>query len=104
MRPVGDVEDTTQPPVDDTNAGPSLSSIGCRAAAPLVGGADDEKVPVPPPPLTLAVADPAMTLPVGEPGWSYEMKVDLCARLQPVGEVVGRRSLPLSSRLALFVA
>jgi hypothetical protein len=43
-------------------------------------------------------------LPVGEPGWSYEMKVDLCARLQPVGEVVGRRSLPLSSRLALFVA
>jgi hypothetical protein len=41
-----------------------------RAAAPLVGGADDEQMPVPLPPLTLAVADPVMALPVGEPGWS----------------------------------
>jgi ATP-dependent DNA ligase len=63
-------------------------------------------MPVPPPPLTLAVAAPAMTLPVGEPGWSYEMKVDgwRLAVHVPAGVLQSRRGTDLTARFPEVLA
>ena len=63
-------------------------------------------MPVPPPPLTLAVAAPAMTLPVGEPGWSYEMKVDgwRLAVHVPAGMLQSRRGVDLTARFPEVLA
>src|SRR3982075_1928097 len=63
-------------------------------------------MPVPPPPLTLAVAAPAMTLPVGEPGWSNEMKVDgwRLAVHVPAGMLQSRRGVDLTARFPEVLA
>jgi ATP-dependent DNA ligase len=63
-------------------------------------------VPVPPPPLTLAVAAPAMVLPVGAPGWAYEKKVDgwRLAVHVPAGMLHSRRGADLTDRFPEVLA